>query len=307
MIILSTDRINEQTKQGAERFVRATDDAYTAQLHAIAEHIRNTYRTRPIVLISGPSGSGKTTTAHMLEQILDGWGLESHTLSMDNYFKTLSPEERAAADRGELDLESPERVDAALLHEQLAAMVRGEPVSLPVYDFVNSRRTDSGRVLTRGEREIVILEGIHTLNPDVVRLPDENMTKLYISVRTRVVFEDVTLHPSKIRLLRRMLRDRVGRGRKPEETLSLFASVQRGESRFIMPYKHRADFDIDTFIAYELGVYRRAMAEELAHLHHEPELDALLTVLDHVEEIPAETVPRESLIREFIGGGQFEH
>ena len=197
--------------------------------------------------------------------------------------------------------------NATLTHEQLAAMVRGEPVSLPVYDFVNSRRTDSGRVLTRGEREIVILEGIHTLNPDVVRLPDENMTKLYISVRTRVVFEDVTLHPSKIRLLRRMLRDRVGRGRKPEETLSLFASVQRGESRFIMPYKHRADFDIDTFIAYELGVYRRAMAEELAHLHHEPELDALLTILDHVEEIPAETVPRESLIREFIGGGQFEH
>ena len=102
------------------------------------------------------------------------------------------------ADRGELDLESPDRVDAELLHEQLMAMVRGEPVALPRYDFVNTCRVDSGKVLTRRENEIVILEGIHALNPDVVRLPAENMTRLYISVRTRVVYDDVTLHPSKV-------------------------------------------------------------------------------------------------------------
>jgi 3'-phosphoadenosine 5'-phosphosulfate sulfotransferase (PAPS reductase)/FAD synthetase len=92
------------------------------------------------------------------------------------------------------------------------------------------------------------------------------MTRLYISVRTRVVYDDVTLHPSKVRLLRRMLRDRVGRGRRPAETIALFASVQRGESRFIMPYKHLADFDIDTFIAYELGVYKKAFYEELKEI-----------------------------------------
>lgn len=306
-MILHIDQINEQTKKNAAAFMTATDEAYRNQLLAIASHIRATHSQRPIVLISGPSGSGKTTTAHMLEQILDQWGLEAHTLSMDNYFKSLSPEERIMADRGELDLESPDRVDAVLLHEQLLAMVRGEPVALPRYDFVNACRVDSGKVLTRRENEIVILEGIHALNPDVVRLPDENMTKLYISVRTRVVYDDVTLHPSKVRLLRRMLRDRVGRGRTPDETIALFAAVQRGESRFIMPYKHLADFDIDTFIAYELGVYKKAFYEELKDVHDEPEIDNLLTVLEHVDEIDAASVPRSSLIREFIGGGEFEH
>ena len=306
-MILHIDQINEQTKKNAAAFMTATDEAYRNQLLAIASHIRATHSQRPIVLISGPSGSGKTTTAHMLEQILDQWGLEAHTLSMDNYFKSLSPEDRIMADRGELDLESPDRVDAVLLHEQLLAMVRGEPVALPRYDFVNACRVDSGKVLTRRENEIVILEGIHALNPDVVRLPDENMTKLYISVRTRVVYDDVTLHPSKVRLLRRLLRDRVGRGRTPDETIALFAAVQRGESRFIMPYKHLADFDIDTFIAYELGVYKKAFYEELKDVHDEPEIDNLLTVLEHVDEIDAASVPHSSLIREFIGGGEFEH
>ena len=242
-MILRIDRINEQTQQSPAEFIRTVDAAYQKQLEEIAAHILAVHEERPIVLISGPSGSGKTTTAQMLERILDRSGVESHTLSMDNYFKSLSPDELKLVERGELDLESPARVDAALLHEQLSAMVRGEPVSLPRYDFVLSRRVDSGEILTRGKNEIVILEGIHTLNPDVVRLPDENMIKLYISVRTRVVFDDITLHPSKVRLLRRMLRDRVGRGRDPEETLALFAAVQRGESRYIMPYKHRADFN----------------------------------------------------------------
>ena len=306
-MILHIDRINEQIKDNTAAFMVATDQAYRDQLIAIASHIRATHLQRPIVLISGPSGSGKTTTAHMLEQILDSWGLVSHTLSMDNYFKTLSPEELAMAERGELDLESPERVDASLLHDQLLAMVRGESVPLPRYDFVNACRVDSGEVLTRGENEVVILEGIHALNPEVVRLPDENMIKLYISVRTRVVYDDVTLHPSKVRLLRRMLRDRVGRGRSPEETIALFASVQRGETRFIMPYKHLADFEIDTFIAYELGVYKKAFYEELQDIHDEPEIDSLLTILAHIEAIDADTVPRNALIREFIGGGEFEH
>lgn len=305
-MIIGIDQIDTKTLRDPAAFIRETDEAYRAQLTRIAEHICVCHEQRPIVLISGPSGSGKTTTARMLERILDRMGVESHTLSMDNYFLSLTEEEIRLVDEGKLDLESPARVDADLLHRQLAAMVRGETVALPVYDFVNSRRVDSGKTLTRGKNEIVILEGIHALNPDVVRLPDENMTKLYISVRTRVTCDDITLHPSKIRLLRRMLRDRVGRGRRPEETLSLFAAVQRGEARYIMPYKHRADFDIDTFIAYELGVYKKAFMENLAHLHDDPEMDPVLSVLEHAEEIDESLVPRESLIREFIGDGAYE-
>lgn len=301
MTVLPLHRINEQIKADTAGFLQASDAAYQDQLRAVAAHIRNTYEARPVILISGPSGSGKTTTARMLEQILDSCGLESHTLSMDNYFKTLSPEEQTMAEQGLLDLESPDRVDAVLLHEQLSHMIRGETVALPEYDFIHSRRVDSGKTLTRGAREIVILEGIHALNPDVVRLPTQSMTRLYVSVRTRVTFEDITLHPSKIRLLRRIQRDIVGRGRIPAETLALFASVQRGEARFIMPYKHLADFDIDTFVPYELGVYRRFLLEKLTDLHDDPEMDALLTVLTHVEDIDPAAVAPDALIREFIG------
>ena len=306
-MILHIDLINEQAKKNTADFIREIDAAYRRQLEHIAAYIRATHEQRPIVLISGPSGSGKTTTAHLLEQILEQNGLESHTLSMDNYFKSLSDAELDLAARGELDLESPDRVDTELLNEQLSAMARGDAVSLPKYDFVTSHRVDSGKILRRGKNEIVILEGIHALNPNVVRLPDENMTKLYISVRTRIVYDDITLHPSKIRLLRRMLRDRVHRGRSPEGTLALFPSVQRGESRYIMPFKARADFDIDTFIAYELGVYKRAFHEELSHLHDHAEIDPLLTILAHTEEIDDTHVPPDALIREFIGNGIFEH
>ena len=298
-------QINEQIKQNTEAFLREIDNAYQRQLETIAAAILESYQQRPVVLISGPSGSGKTTTARMLERILDRSGVESHPLSMDDYFHPLTARDREMMMRGELDLESPTRVDADLLETQLNAIVRGESVALPTYDFVRADRLDSRKVLTRKKNEIVILEGIHALNPEVVRLPDDKTTKLYISVRTRVTSGEVTLHPSKIRLLRRMLRDRVGRGRLPEETLRLYASVQRGENRYIMPYKHRADFDIDTFIAYEPGVYKKAFMEELSHLHGDLEMDPLLTVLEHAEEIPTDAVPRDSLIREFIGDGVF--
>lgn len=294
--------INARIDAGAADFVAATDAAYAAQLDRVAEHICAHREQSPVVLLSGPSGSGKTTTAQMLEQKLDAMGCETHTLSMDDYFHSLSPEQLTLAAEEKLDLESPERVDAALLEQQLEAFIAGQPVTIPRFDFRTSTRGLSKRVLTRKPGELLILEGIHALNPAVVTLPEDQTVRLYVSVRTRLITsQDVALHPMEIRLLRRILRDVRTRGRDPRETLRMFRSVQRGEDRYIMPYKHRSTFDVDTFFAYEVSVYKSMIAPLLAPLADQPEIRELIPVLDELSPIDAGAVPANALIREFIG------
>lgn len=294
--------INARIDAGTADFIAATDAAYAAQLDRVAEHICAHREQSPIVLLSGPSGSGKTTTAQMLEQKLDAMGCETHTLSMDDYFHSLSPEQLTLAAEEKLDLESPERVDAALLEQQLEAFIAGQPVTIPRFDFRTSTRGVSKRVLTRKPGELLILEGIHALNPAVVTLPEDQTVRLYVSVRTRLIAsQDVALHPMEIRLLRRILRDVSTRGRDPRETLRMFRSVQRGEDRYIMPYKHRSTFDIDTFFAYEVSVYKSMIAPLLAPLADQPEIRELIPVLDELHPVDAGAVPANALIREFIG------
>ncbi len=294
--------INTRIDAGAADFIAATDAAYAAQLDHIAEHICAHREHSPVILLSGPSGSGKTTTARMLEQKLDAMGCETHTLSMDDYFNTLSPEQLALAAEEKLDLESPERVDAALLKQQLEAFIAGEPITIPHFDFRTSTRGVSDRVLARKPGELLILEGIHALNPAVVPLPEDQTVRLYVSVRTRLITAaDIPLHPMEIRLLRRILRDVRTRGRDPRDTLRMFRSVQRGEDNYIMPYKYRSTFDIDTFFAYEVSVYKQLIEPLLIPLADQPEIRELLPVLDELHPIDDTAVPAAALIREFIG------
>ncbi len=301
-MVCSVAAINQQLKEDAVGFIRQADEAYDRQLTTIAAHIRDHREQCPIVLLSGPSGSGKTTTALIIEKKLDSWGCETHTLSMDNYFHTLTPEQHQLLAEDRLDLESPERVDAALLSEQLQKIAACEPVEIPRFDFHAHARAKETTPLLRKPGEIIIVEGIHALNPAVVTLPEEQTIRLYVSVRTRLesAAGDV-LHPKWIRLLRRMLRDTLYRGRQVTDTLQMFHSVQRGEDRYIMPYKNRSSFDVDTFFPYEVNVYRRYLLEQLQGLADDPEIAALLPVLAEAAPLDKELVPPTSLIREFVG------
>lgn len=225
---------------------------------------------------------------------------QTHTISLDNYFKTLTEEEKLLADEGKFDFESTERLDIEYLSEQLADIINCVSVDIPHYDFVNSSRIYSGLSLERKPGELIILEGIHALNPDVIKVSDDSTAKIYVSVRTRIDTDSVILHPSKIRLLRRMIRDRSGRGRTLAETIQNYVNVVLGEKRFIMPYKSRADFDIDTFIAYELGVYKGIITHDLKPLSDEPLLWDLLNVLCEAETVKVSDISDNALIREFI-------
>ncbi len=298
---ISLNIINQGIQSDPQGFIAECEEHYYGQVRTVADYIRAHYKERPIVLLSGPSGSGKTTTAHLLEKLLDESGHETHCLSMDDYFNSMSEQEQALAAAKKLDLESPARVDSALLQAQLGSILRGEPVELPTYNFVTAKREYNGHVLTRKEGEIVILEGIHALNPEVVGISEDKTVRLYVSVRTRIVGDNgERLHPSFIRLMRRMLRDRVGRGRPVAETLRMFDSVQRGEELFIMPYKPHSLFDIDTLIPYEIGIYKKELLEELHALRDPKGVEHIIAFLEQTQALSEELVPQNSLIQEFI-------
>lgn len=295
--------INEQLRADTPAFIGAADEAYMQNIEKIALYIRDHADECPLILLSGPSGSGKTTSALKLEKKLDEMGLETHTLSMDNYFHTVEGETAELMAQGKLDLESPDRVDVPFLNAQLESIIAGCPTPLPRFDFPTHTRVDSGEVLTRKAGELVILEGIHALNPAVITVPEERTVRLYVSVRTRLETADgAVLHPQKIRLLRRLLRDTLFRGRQLTDTLQMYKSVQRGEDLYIMPYKHRSTFDIDTFIPYEGCLYRRHLLAALEELADHPEIADLLPALRELEPLEDDAVPATSLIREFIGG-----
>lgn len=302
---IELSEINMEIKQNHTEFIKSTNNIYYSHLTEIAEDITEHRSERPIILLSGPSGSGKTTTALMLEKILDESGIETHTLSMDNYFCPLTEKEKEMLSEGRIDLESPARVDSEFLSSQLEAIDACEPVELPRYDFKNSERLSSGKVFRRKPSELVILEGIHALNPGVISLPDEKSAKVYVSVRTRIIDGDITLHPSKIRLMRRLVRDSKFRKRSLKETLMMFHSVEEGENKYIMPYKYRSTYDVDTFMTYEVCAYREFLLDGLLQIADMPELDDAIAVLSDSVPLSAENITPDSLICEFIGNGQF--
>ena len=279
---------------------------YQQQIDRVAEFAAANAAQRPVLLLAGPSGSGKTTTALLIERELDRRGVETHTLSMDNYFSPLSEREKELLQRNELDLEKPTRVDVPFFRQQLDAILRGEEIALPRFDFQESRRVFDGRTLRRRPGELILMEGIHALNPDVTG-HDEDTTRIYVSVRTRITAKSgLVLHPAKIRLLRRMLRDKLCRGRAFSQTVGNCARVDRGEQNYIMPFKPRAHCSIDSFYSAELSVYRACLASAPEALDF-PKLCDLAEVLRELPEVDPALVPQDSLLREFIGGSTFDY
>jgi uridine kinase len=304
---IEVNRINKGICGNPEKYTIETNDIFAFQLKEISEKIASNSENRPVILLAGPSGSGKTTTAFMLTKMLRELGCNSHTLSMDNYFKSLTDEEKALAAKGEMDLESPDRIDKELLNKQIEDIENCVPIEIPKYDFSESRRSDETTAFERKKGEVVIFEGIHALNPDVITVPENRLCKLYVSVRTRITTEGIVLNPAKIRLMRRMIRDRNFRKRSLAETMNMFKSVEAGENKYIMPYKHRSDYDIDTFMAYEMSVYKYNLLDDLRGMSDISELADVIEVMTALAPLDNEFVPKDSLIREFIGKGEFKY
>lgn len=294
-----------QTMTASETAMQQADVAFLQKLREVAKYIQNHAAERPVILLSGPSGSGKTTTAYLLERFLDSWNMETHTLSMDHFFRTLTPDQQKLAAEGKLDLESPDRLDIPYLNQQLEGIIEGKPTWMPKYHFSTTTRDDHDWLLTRKPRELLILEGIHALNPSVIQIPDTRTVRISVGVQTCVTHDGVKLPPSRLRLVRRMIRDRNFRSRDLSETLAMFAHVQQGEETYIAPYQVRGMYSVDTFLPYELGVYKTVLDGTLENVWSHPLMQELKEMWDAVTPLPLEQIPKDSLVREFVGGSIF--
>lgn len=302
MRCITVEYLNKAAKN-PEGFIAEGEKMYSEQLREAADKIFEHRADRPIVLISGPSGSGKTTSAMRVAADLKSRGCHAHVISMDNYFLPLKKDIELHG-KDNIDYESPERLDIELFHEHLEKLSRGEEIEVPGFDFALQDRIP-GMKLLRGDGDPVILEGIHALNPLVTGDSDDYTHRIYVSVRTRIQEGEELLHPSKIRLMRRLMRDKLYRGRDQAETFEFFKSVERGEDLYIMPHKHRANFDIDTFIEYEPSVYRDILLPELEKTAQTysgyaefADIEKFLRLLSPTDK---KYVPNDALIREFIG------
>ena len=304
MNCITVEQLNTQALS-PEAMVSTGENVYADRLYEAAKKIYADREQRPVVLVSGPSGSGKTTSANRIARLLKEWGCGAHSISMDNYFKTLTPEENALAERGEFDFESPLRLDCELFKEHLEKLSRCEEIDIPTFDFA-LQQSKPGMKLKINRGDIVILEGIHALNPLVTGDSESYTNCVYVSVRTRIeAANGDLLHPSKIRLMRRLIRDKLYRGRTLSETFEFFRSVERGENLYIMPFKYRADFDIDTFIPYEPLIYRDILLDDLAKASQEYENYAdyadIERFLKELASVDRALIPEHSLVREFVG------
>ncbi len=287
--------------------VNIAEENYFAYVQDAAADIL-AHSNDPLILLSGPSGSGKTTTAHRIADALIQRGARARVLSMDNYFRSIDSykeEEIPRDEEGNVDLESPLRLNIPLFSEHLKKLAAGEEVNMPIFDFATQKV--SGDVpLRRGRNEFLIIEGIHALNPMVTNDADSFCTCIYVSVRTRIqAGTGSVLHPRQIRLLRRICRDKLFRDRRPDQVFDMYKSVTRGEEKFIMPFKTRADIEIDTFMAHEPPVYKAMIYNELLRdkdlLSKYENYGQIMEFLSAIDEIDPSYIPERSLIREFIG------
>ena len=272
----------------------------------IAQHIADRPDVR-LVLAAGPSSSGKTTFSHRLATQLRALGLTPHTIAADNYF--LDREKTPRDENGQYDFECLEAMDIEAFTGDMLRLLAGEAVEMPRFNFKTGRREYTGHTLTLGERDILIVEGIHCLNDRFSgTLPRDRMYRVYISCLTCLNIDDHNRIPTTdVRLLRRISRDARTRGNPAADTIAMWPSVRRGEETHIFPYQDSADEIFNSSLLYEICLLRPYVEPLLYGIPRGnasyAEAKRLLKFLSYFLPVPPDTVPLSSILREFIGGG----
>ncbi len=307
--VANVSELNAWVKSGKiADLIRISEALHEKKLANIADMIASD-REKRIVLIAGPSSSGKTTFAQRLGIQLRVNGIEAVTLSMDNYF--VNREENPRDEDGNYDFECLEAIDVKLFNEQLTALLNGEEVSLPTFDFATGTRQYLGNFARLKENQVLVIEGIHGLNEKLTEsIPRSKKFKIYISALTALNIDDYNrISTTDSRLLRRMLRDSKYRRHSATATLKMWPSVRRGEEKYIFPYQEEADVMFNSSLVYEIAVLKTYVEPLLADVgRDEPEFSEakrLYEFLGYFLPIEKDDIPINSIIREFIGGGCF--
>lgn len=277
-------------------------------------HIADQIASQPgvkIVLIAGPSSSGKTTTCKRLSIQLMTNGIWPIGISLDDYF--LDREKTPLDEKGEYDYESIYALNLPLFNEQLTNLIEGKEVELPRYDFPTGKSVMSGKKLCLKNNEVLVIEGIHALNPELTsQIPDSQIFRVYASALTTLTLDDHTYIPTTDnRLLRRLIRDYKYRGTSAQQTLHRWASVRAGEEKWIFPYQENADAMFNTAMIFELSVIKNQAIPLLQQVPEDcpeyAEAQRLIRFLSFFRTIEESDIAPTSLLREFLGGSSFEY
>ena len=300
------DRI---TKEGISNILLVQEALQEAKISDIAQRIVSE-GNKKFIMIAGPSSSGKTSFSHRLSIQLTAHGMKPHPIGVDNYFK--NREDTPFDEFGEKNYECLEAIDVEQFNKDMLALLNGERVELPVFNFKTGLREYKGDFLQLGKDDVLVIEGIHGLNDKLsYALPAESKFKIYISALTQLNIDEHNRIPTTDgRLIRRIVRDARTRGTSAKETIARWPSVRRGEEANIFPYQEEADVMFNSALVYELACLK-VYAEPLRFGidKSEPEyLEAkrLLKFLDYFISVPSEDIPHNSLLREFVGGSCFD-
>ena len=300
---------NKVTKGNVDDIVLLSENIQNNSLFKIAETIYNNKKLK-LILLAGPSSSGKTTTSKKLELFLKGFGLNPIAISIDNYF--VDRDKTPILPDGSYDFESLNSINVELFNRNLKDLLDGKEVTLPVYNFIIGKSELSDESIKLGEKEILIVEGLHALNEELTYSIDKkNKYKIYLCPLTVLSLDNHNrIRTTDNRLLRRIVRDNRTRGYSASDTLSTWGKVREGEEKYVFPFQDEADVIFNTSLIYELGVLK-TYAEPLLYSVEESdpmykEAVRLLNLLKNILPISNDYIPVDSIVREFIGGGYFK-
>ena len=298
--VVSTGKISD--------LIKMDETIQTHRLLSVGREIHDNKKNIKVVLIAGPSSSGKTTTSRKLCIYLNCIGLHPITVAMDDFFAERKDTPRD--ENGNYDYECLEAMDLKLFDETIKKLIAGEKVTMPTYNFYTGKKEFKSE-LQLGENEIIIIEGIHALDPKILtNIPRENKYKIYISPLTELRMDDHNRIPtSDNRVLRRIVRDNRTRNYTVEDTLKQWPKVREGEEKYIFPYQDESDIMINSASIYEMGVLKTYVEPLLYSVDtnspYYEEAKRLINELRLFLPIPSESIPEDAIIREFIGGSYF--
>ena len=305
MEISSVGELNDLIARGEMSDLILVQEAFQEKkIGQIAEQIAS-LKNRKFIMIAGPSSSGKTTFSHRLSIQLRTFGLKPHPIAVDDYF--VNRENTPLNEDGTYNFECLEAIDVEQFNKDMKALLEGETVELPKFNFKSGKREYNGNFKKLGPDDILVIEGIHGLNDKLsYALPAESKFKIYISALTSLnIDEHNQISTSDARLIRRMVRDARTRGACASKTISMWRSVRSGEEKYIFPYQESADIMFNSALIYELAVLKQFAEPILFNIDmHDPayvEAKKLLKFLDYFIGVSSEDIPRNSILREFIG------
>lgn len=304
-------RINQAIKEGTVKDIILLAEAlHEKKIAKIADNIARNKNIK-MVLIAGPSSSGKTTFAQRLGIQLKLNRIKPVTISVDNYF--VERKDTPRDENGEYDFECLESIDLELFNNHLTRLLNGEKVEIPEFDFYEGTKRYNGKTLKLEKDEVLVIEGIHCLNDKLTsKIPAEQKYKVYISALTVLNLDRFNrISTTDTRLIRRIVRDYQFRGYSAKNTIATWNKVNEGEKKNIFPFQEEANFIFNTSLVYEIGTLKPIIMPLLKEITKEEpeyaEASRLVNILKYFEEIPKEYIPNNSLLKEFLGGGDFKY